>query len=187
MNKLRELSIITTAVFLFLTACASTKFSGYSVHEAGSMIYSSKPEFRVEPSTTTPELWKRGFANYEIRLKLDPEFPSATDYVKIEVFVTDTAQKPPVPVKGAKISCNARMPNVPDKIHWLANNICYLTEHSPGVCSMAPIVFGTGGSWDLLVKAEITEGKIFSAVFPLEVKGPPWPGNYIPIPEVMSK
>lgn len=167
------------ALAVLFSGCSLLRFSGYPAEEM-SLVYSAKPLYRVEPSTTTPELWRRQSLNYEIQLKLEPEFPGATDYVKISVAVTDTSKKQPAPMPGAKISCKAIMPNVPGYVQWLAENICYFTETKPGFCEMKPVVFGTGGDWDLVVKAEIPGVNIFSAVFPVTIKGPPWPPNHVP-------
>ena len=161
----------TTATFLvFPVLLVATFISG--------CITPRKPA--VNSSAPAQESWKHNVANYEFRLMTDPIFPTATDFVKIEVLLYDISKNPPEPVRGSKISCSATMPDVPGEIHWLANNICYLTETSPGSCGLPPIVFGTGGKWNLDVKAEIPGQEPLSTVFSLNIQGPPWPNNYIP-------
>lgn len=169
----------TKVVFLLivlLSGCSGMKWSG-SIK--GSLSKSELFSMR-EMSDAKSELWKRYFGKYEIQLVLKPESPSATEQVTMEVIINDISQTPPAPVRGAKISCSARMPNVPGHIHTLAKEICYLTEVNPGLCRMEPIVFGMGGDWDLIIKVEISESERFSAVFPIVVKGPPYPPNRVP-------
>ncbi|OGS20586.1 MAG: hypothetical protein A3J83_02775 [Elusimicrobia bacterium RIFOXYA2_FULL_40_6] len=187
MNKSRVSILILTAFAgaISLSACKKSVVTQVSNDQPKQQknekpMYSNKPMVRVESSDTTPELWKRRFSAYEMRLKLDPEFPSATDYVKIDVTVMDLSQKVPVAIRGAKIACIATMPNMPGNVRWMDKSVCYLNEKTPGTCSIESIVFGVGGDWDLIVKAEVNGRKAFTSVFPIEVKGPPWPANYIP-------
>ena len=163
-------------LIILLSGCSSMKFSG-SIKDSppASELFSMR-----EMSDAKSELWKRYFGKYEIQLVVNPESPSATEQVTVEVIINDISQTPPAPVRGAKISCGARMPNIPGHIHTLAKKICYLTEVNPGLCRMEPIVFGMGGDWDLIIKVEISESEKFSAVFPIVVKGPPYPPNRVP-------
>ncbi|MBN1384477.1 MAG: hypothetical protein JW983_06350 [Elusimicrobia bacterium] len=161
---------------VFLSGCSGIKWAGsLSQAQMNPELFSIR-----EISNDKPELWKRYFGKYEIRLSVEPESPTATEKVVIDVIVRDISQDPPVPVKGAEISCGARMPNIPGYIHTLSKKFCYLTEVNPGLCRLEPIVFGMGGEWDLVIKTEITEGETFSAVFPIVVKGPPYPPNRLP-------
>ena len=181
MNKLSSKAVflavsVLAAVF---SGCGTMKFSGYP-DRAKMNTFSTAPLYRVEPSTATPELWSRYFKKYEIKLRLDPEFPSATDHARVEVSVFDVFASPKEPVEGAKISARATMPNTPGYIRWIDNNVCNFNEVHPGYCEIHPIVFGTGGDWDLIVKVEIPGEDTYTAVFPVEVKGPPWPPNYKP-------
>lgn len=181
MNKLnlKITLLMLSGLIAIFAGCSTMRFSGYPVQERMN-AYSNKPLYIVEPSTATPELWSRYFAKYEIKLKLNPEFPLATDNVKIEAAVYDVSRNPKEPVTGAKVSANAVMPNTPGYIHWINNNICYFDEVVPGQCEIHSITFGTGGDWDLIVKVEIPGMQVYSAVFPVTVQGPPWPANRPP-------
>lgn len=118
-----------------------------------------------------PTSRERRAGPYVVRLALDPPQPRADERVSVAFKVVHDSSGP---VRGARLTCKAGMPNIPGHIH----NLGIHPEHhetEPGRYEMDPLVFGMGGRWDLVFQALLPDGRQFYGEFPVEVQGPPWP------------
>lgn len=138
------------------------------------------PVTRAENPLPKKESLKRFHlsGNYRLEMKMEPENPKVGKNINIEFQLLDITKNPPWPARKALMACQARMPNIPGHIHRLKAHR-YHPENLPGRYQMVPMKFDMGGRWDLVVQVMPDEGDEFSATFPIDVEGPPWPPGYV--------